>query len=180
MYCKKFNKSDKSWSILHTNIRGFTSKKRSLKNILNVLKPNVVTINEVALRKDKKVSLAGYNSYTRNRKTNENMGGVATAVVDAEKAFTLKMLEGENKDEFIVTRHGQFQRAINIINYYGEQESRTDKNEIQERWARLTKILKDIENKEEEAVLIGDLNKLVGNNKSGIKDNNPKVVLVEN
>ena len=135
----------------------------------------MVTINDVGLRKDKKVSLNGYNCYTRNRKTDQNMGGVATAVVDAEKSSTLKIVEGENKDEFIITRHGKFQRAINCINYYGEQESRTDKIEIEERWARLTKMLKDIENNDEEAILIGDLNKLVGNDKSGINNNNPKV-----
>ena len=126
-----------------------------------------MTINEVGLRKDKRVSLQGYNCYTRNRKTNEKMGGVATAVIDDEKTTTLKMIEGENKDEFIVTRHGQFQRAINIINYYGEQESRTDKIEIEEKWARLTKVLKDIEDREEEAIFLGDFNKMVGNGQSG-------------
>ena len=46
------------------------------------MKPNVVTLNEVGLRKDKKVAIQGYNCYTRNRKTLENMGGVATAVID--------------------------------------------------------------------------------------------------
>ena len=73
-------------------------------------------MNEVGLRKDKKVALGGYNCYTRNRKTNESMGGVATAVIHDEKKSTLKILEGEHKDEFIVSRHGQFQRPINVIN----------------------------------------------------------------
>ena len=175
MYSKSFNKSDKTWSVLHTNLRGFSSKKKSLSEIVNILRPNVVTMNEVGLRKDKKVALGGYNCYTRNRKTNESMGGVATAVINEEKMSTLKILEGENKDEFIVSRHGQFQRPINVINCYGEQESRTEKSEIEEKWARLTKVLKDIENREEEAILIGDLNKMVGNNESGIKENHSKV-----
>ena len=48
------------------------------------MKPNIVTINEVGFRKDKKVSISGYSSYTRNRKNNENMGGVATAIVNEE------------------------------------------------------------------------------------------------
>ena len=60
------------------------------------------------------------------------MGGVATAVIDDEKSTTLKTMEGDDKDEFIVTRHGQFQRAVNIINYYGEQESRTNRVEMGE------------------------------------------------
>ena len=49
---------------------------------------------------------------------------------------------------------------------YGEQESRTEKGVIEEKWARLTKVLKDIETRNEEAILIGDLNKLIGNNES--------------
>ena len=87
----------------------------------------------------------------------------------------MKILEGENKDEFIVSRHGQFQRAINVINNYDETESRTENIEIEERWSRLLKILKDIENRGEEAILIGDQNKLIGNSESGIEKNNPKI-----
>ena len=64
------------------------------------------------------------------------MGGVATAVINDEKSSTLKMLEGGNRDEFIVSRHGQFQRPINVINNYGETESRTDNSEIEEKWGR--------------------------------------------
>ena len=109
-----------------------------------MMKPNVIMMNEIGLRKNKKVSLSGYTSYTRNRKTHEIMGGVATAVIEDEKASTIKIMEGENKDEFIVSRHGQFQRPVNVINYYGEQESRTEKSEVEEKWSRLTKILKEI------------------------------------
>ena len=58
----------------------------------------------------------------------------ATAVVNEENPTTIKTLEGGNKDEFIVTRHSQFQRPINIINNYGETESRTDRAEIEERF----------------------------------------------
>lgn len=72
-------------------------------------------MNEVGLRKNKKVSLSGYNSFTRNRKTHENMGGVATSVIEEESLSTIKIMEGENKDEFIVSIHGQFQRPNNVI-----------------------------------------------------------------
>ena len=175
MYSKYVNKSDKTWSIFHTNLRGFSSKKISVKNIISKIKPNVITMNEVGLRKNKKVSLAGYTCYTRNRQNNESMGGVATAVIDEENSSTIKTLEGNDKDEFIVTRHSQFQRPINIINNYGETESRTDRAEIEEKWSRLTKILKDIENKGEEAIFIGDQNKLIGNSTKGMETNNSKV-----
>ena len=39
----------------------------------------------------------------------------------------------------------------------------------------MLKILKDIENRGEEAILIGDQNKLIGNSESGIEKNNPKI-----
>ena len=175
MYRNCLNKPDKTWSILHTNIRGFSSKKISMKNIIQTVQPNVITMNEVGYRQNKKLLIPGYECYTRNRKNNEYMGGVATAIVNDEKSTTLKILEGDNKDEFIVSRHGQFVRPINIVNNYGETESRTSRAEIQEKWSRLTKILKDIENRGEEAILIGDQNKLIGNDESGLEENNPKI-----
>ena len=76
MYCKNVNKSDKTWSILHTNIRGYSSKKNSMKNIIQQIKPNVITMNEVGLRQNKKLSMRGYECYMRNRKNNVYMGGV--------------------------------------------------------------------------------------------------------
>ena len=73
-----------------------------------------------------------------------------------------------------MTRHGQFQRPINIINNYGETEWRTDNSKIEEKWSRLTKILKDIENRGEEAILIGDQNKLIGNGEKGVEKKQSK------
>ena len=146
-----------------------------MKNIIQTVQPNVITMNEVGYRQNKKLLIPGYECYTRNRKNNEYMGGVATAIVNDEKSTTLKILEGDNKDEFIVSRHGQFVRPINIVNNYGETESRTSRAEIQEKWSRLTKILNDIENRGEEAILIGDQNKLIGNDESGLEENNPKI-----
>ena len=75
-----------------------------MKNIISKIKPNVITINEVGLRKNKKISIGGYTCYTRNRQNNESMGGVATAVVNEETPTTIKTFEGDNEDEFIVTR----------------------------------------------------------------------------
>ena len=57
------------------------------------------------------------------------MGGVATAVNDEHSAFALKVAEGVN-EEFIVTRHNNFQPALNVINFYGKQESRQTIEEI--------------------------------------------------
>ena len=76
--------------------------------------PNVLTINEVGFKKNKKVNVPGYYSFTRNRKGNVNMGGIAKLVKNNENSSALKVVEGEDSDEFMVTRHGKFKKAINV------------------------------------------------------------------
>ena len=63
------------------------------------------------------------------------------------------------KDEYIITRHSKFQKPINVINCYGEIESRSSKNDIEERWQRLLEKIVRIEASNESVILIGDLNK---------------------
>ena len=103
------------------------------------------------------------------------MGGIATSIRKDESQFCLKVDEGENNDEYLITRHCQFLKPINIINCYGEQEGRSNNTEIEERFLKIWNHLKIIEERNEEAIFIGDLNKLVGNGPYGVKGNNPKV-----
>ena len=50
------------------------------------------------------------------------MGGVATCVKNSESHNVLKVTEGK---EYIITRHSEFITPINVINIYGNVESRT-------------------------------------------------------
>jgi hypothetical protein len=81
--------------LFHSNICGFNSKKTSLNNIIEILRPNAITLNEVGLRGKKKCSINGYNTYTRNRQQ-QSMGGIATSIRKDESQFCLKVDEGEN------------------------------------------------------------------------------------
>ena len=72
------------------------------------------------------------------------------------------MKYSEGDQEYIITRHGQFCKPINIINIYGEQESRTGNDEVENRWNNIVKELNDIEVRGESAIILGDLNKHVG------------------
>ena len=116
-------KNCQTWKIFQSNIRGYNSKKISLKNILCSINPNVITLNEVGFRGKKKCSIEGYNTYTRNRQT-QSMGGISTSIRKDESQFCLKVEEGEDQDEFIIIRQDQFLRLINICNVCGEQEGR--------------------------------------------------------
>ena len=159
------------FKIYHNNIRGFNSKRISLESILSSIQPNIVTLNETRYRNQQKVEISGYPSFCRNRKVGSG-GGIATAVRDDEYEYALKVGEGENNDEFLITRHSQFQIPVNIINIYGESESRCKVSEVEERWHRIALELKKIENKREVAIVIGDLNKHLG---LEIKDNRSKI-----
>ena len=142
---------DNSWTIFHSNIRGYNSKKESLNTILNKVNPNIITLNEHGLKNKQKLKIPGFNSYTRNR-VNQQGGGVSTSIVEAEKQSAVKVTDGDNSNEFIVTRHGQFKRPINIINVYGEIENRTNNDNIFDKWQKIVEQCHKILQRNEELI----------------------------
>ena len=121
------------------------------------------------------VSLKPYTSWTRNR-TEKGGGGIATAVSQAFKNHAVGAGEGEQDDEFLITRIDAFTPALNVVNSYGEQRS-TRKEDIEERWLRLRKELEKVRNRGEFCLWAGDQNKLVGTGELGVPGNNPEVSL---
>ena len=91
------------------------------------------------------------------------MGSVSVSVDPINEPFSLKTKSGDNDDEFIIVKNNRFIPPINIISIYGETESRCTKNEIYERWMRIEAAINDIIVKNEEIIVLGDLNKKVGN-----------------
>ena len=55
------------------------------------------------------------------------------------------------------------QPPINIVNVYGKQECRTSKEEIDEDWKEILEILAKIDAIDKSALVIGDMNRMVGN-----------------
>ena len=90
------------------------------------------------------------------------MGGVSTSIKDKYAPSCLKIAEGIS-EEYLITRHGQFNPAINVINLYGAQESRQTAEEIREGWDKILEEIVKIEAKLESLVLLGDLNRHLSN-----------------
>ena len=103
------------------------------------------------------------------------MGGISTSVIDEEKQYVVKTSEGSDKDEFMVTRHGNFINPINVVNIYGEKESRVKDIEIENRWKRIYDEIVKIESRKEACIILGDLNKHIGNDDLGVRNNHPKI-----
>ena len=145
--CNKFdNNDDNKWILYHLNIRGFKSKQKSLGAILgNLDYPNLVILNETCLKNRQKIQLSNYKSFNRNRCTGQIMGGISTSVRDNEKMFVTKTVDGLEKDEFMITRYSNFHNPVNVINIYGEQESRTKdsilKTDGQESMTKLLRLI---------------------------------------
>ena len=97
------------------------------------------------------------------------MGRIATAIRDEHSKDAVKVSQGQT-EEYLVTRHGQFEPALNIINLYGSQESRLTADQIKENWEAIIKELVDIESRNENCILIGDTNRHVGNKIPGNHD----------
>ena len=166
-----FTKDDvvNKWIIFHLNIRGLKSKYPSVGPIVNALDVDLISLNEHGLRNKQKMQIGGYKSYTKNR-FNSNMGGVSISVKDEDSNVTLKVGEGKDDNEFIITRHNQCFPAINVINVYGCQKSAPIAT-IEDKWNEILEEAIKIEMKGENVLLIGDMNVAIGNDELGVKDN---------
>ena len=166
--------SDGQLTIFHSNIRGFTSKKTSLVNILKQVNPDVISLNEHGLQGKNKVIIPGYLTFTKNRLL-KSMGGVSVSVGNYMRQNAVKVKEGIDDDEYVIVRVDKFRFPINVLSYYGEQESRNTNGKILEKWDRFKKDLDNIKLKGEAALIIGDFNKLVGCDEFGVEGNNPDI-----
>ena len=170
---KSMSSSSINMKIIHSNCDGLRSKKESVKEILEVEASDVLLLNVTALKGNRKVKIPKYFSYSKNRE--KAKGRVETVVKDNLKNNTIKEDEGRDGDEYIITRYDHVNPALNIVNIYGEQEGRSTKESIEKSWLRLYNDIKTIAERGENVMIIGDLNRAVGNDEWGIKGNNRKV-----
>ena len=171
--CVNSKPASKDFVIYLVNIRGANSKKVSLQSIVDdpEVNPDVVNLVETNLKKSSKLEINGYKCFNRNRR-HKNMGGVATLVRKSEANDVLKVSEGSDDNEYLVTRHSQFLVPINIIIVYGEQETRYKAEDIEKKWDEVMAEVKKVEAREEAVIVLGDFNKAVGD---VIPGNNEKI-----
>ena len=90
-------------------------------------------------------------------------GGICSAMVGSLKEETVRVGEGGDEDEWQVVRLNYISPAITIFNVYGEQEGRASKEEVRAKWGRLLKDLEEARLRGDHCLLVGDMNKQVGN-----------------
>ena len=68
--------------ILHSNIRGYASKKESWESILDSRGVTVGLINETNVKGSRKIKQKNYVCFNKNHPTKKSMGGLCTMVED--------------------------------------------------------------------------------------------------
>ena len=82
----RINKSDlTNLTIYNNNINGYNGKRSSIAELLRVLEPSVVTLQETAVTGSNQIKQKNYLCFQRNRKGIKKMGGVATFVANELK-----------------------------------------------------------------------------------------------
>ena len=166
---KKSKLLNNVWTVYQNNIRGFDSKCESFKAIIKNVDPSVVILNETHYKSNRQLVLPGFKCYTMNRVCKDG-GGVASCVKMQDSHHTLKIHEGENGVEMLVTRHDQFIRPVNILNVYGLSECRSRNEKIQEQWDNIREQIQYIQSKGEALILFDDMNAHIGDLIPGNRD----------
>ena len=145
-------------TILSNNVCGYNCKKASIPAVLEKLNPDICTWQETGLTGNNQIKIKGYHTSLMNRKNFKKMGGVCTAVRTEWKSHTVKISEGKNENEYLVTRLDNIKPAVNIINVYGKIEDRMEDLEILESWGEIKREIDDIQARHESCIVLGDFN----------------------
>ena len=154
------DRKDEQWNILYSNIRGFRGKKDSLSEILTTTQPHLFLLTETQMRSNVNEKIAEYTLLSRIRE-DKNGGGVAILVRDDIKNSVTPNIPDRNIELIWVLIRRRNKRPLFIGSYYGKQETRTSKNEIEREFQLLSEEI-DEKSKDGEIFLAMDANAKIG------------------
>ena len=162
--------------IYSNNCRGYTSKKESIeKYVIEQLAPDIINLEETMLKNKSKINHKDYCTFGLNRANGSGGGGIATMVANTIKKHATKVSENNDQDEYMIVRLEHVKPALNIVRVYGRIESRAGNEKILEGWKQFLAELKRIQVKQEAILILGDLNRAVGDGEMGVEGNKDQV-----
>lgn len=148
------------WKVMYANVRGLKSKKASMIDILEEVKPDVVLLCETQLKSNVGMRFQGYLFFGRSR-LEKSGGGVAILVKEELKNIFSVHTSERNIEILWVSATRTDKKPIYFGVYYGRQESRVNKEEIEEEVDLLQEEIMEIQN-EGEMLLAMDANGKIG------------------
>ena len=157
---------------MYANIRGLISKKPSIKNVVEIKKPDVIIFVETHLIGKTTTTIEGYDQIiTRNRK--DKGGGLLLAVKKNTDIEAMILNIDEHHEIMWVKLKIKDQNYVIAIVYGYSGESRVEEDDIDEWYYSLEK---EISNHiEEKVIILGDFNAHIGNDEDGIQGNIEKI-----
>ena len=161
-------KDKKTWTRVGcNNVRGIKSKNTTITQIFNNLRYSFLSIAEThCTATEKPPEKGGIKHFSRGR-ISDNLrvkGGVSVAVEEDLAGKCILVEESEGEREFIGIQCNAFTPPLVIFSYYGQQEARTDKNEIAYCLVDLFQRASKYAMKGSTVLICGDFNNAVGNN----------------
>ena len=158
--CKKGINEEK-WLILYANVGGLKSKMSGVVEVLNDHDPHLFLMTETQLRSNTGTKI---NGYTLNSKAREEGpgGGVAILVRNDMLTNVAPHVSERNIEMVWISVRRKNEQPIFIGSYYGKQESRTSKEDIEREMSLLEEEITEMQ-KEGEVFIAMD-----GNGKLGI------------
>ena len=148
------------WRLMYTNIKGMKGEKNSLIEILHDTNPHIFLLTETQLRSNIGMQIEGYKFYGREREGKIG-GGVGILVRNDVVDKTTPHISNRNAEIMWISLHKNQSRPLFIGVYYGQQESRTSKNEIEMEMCLLKEEIDEMQN-EGEILIIMDANAKIG------------------
>ena len=145
---------------MYTNIRGMKSKRNSLTETLHEHDPHLYLITETQLRSNVGMQIDGYTFYSRKRE-GKNGGGVGILVRNDVKNKTSPHISDRNLEIMWISLQRKARRPLMIGVYYGVQESRTNKEEIELEMSLLREEITEMQ-MEGEILITMDANAKIG------------------
>ena len=164
---KKIKNKLKKFKMIYVNMRGYKSKKRSLKQIIDEEKPTMIAIAETLLEDDEKEKIEGYHVLKPAEKGSR---GIMIAVTEELKNITSIVMEDNTVGEqmWMQIYNGQINIRIGLI--YAPQESRTKVSELRKMYKMIEEQVSKGKESKQKVMIVGDLNCKIGKEIPGNTD----------
>ena len=142
---KKNTTTHETWNIIYSNVRGLKSKLNSINQILLDQQPHLLLITETQLRSNIGMSsfFNGYEFYSRKREGKVG-GGVAALVRNDVRSNIAVHIPQRTIESLWVSVRRKNAKPLMIGVYYGKQESRTTKDEIEKEYLLLQEEIQEM------------------------------------
>ena len=163
---------------MYNNVRGIKGKKESLIEILDEYRPNMFLITETLLKCNTGFNIDGYTFYGKAR-DKCNGGGVGILVRNDMKNTTAPHISKRDIEIMWLSVRRKKLPPILIGTYYGKQESRTNKTEIEHEMKLLQEEITEMK-QEGEIIIAMDANSKIGLMNEPISRNGALIMEVMN